>query len=264
MTSSLDLPLHLWQSISQGLIYSHPKPKDFRTSLPQFRDILRLRATCSEFRDIIDQCYLLFALSKSSSGQYDAEFESSLSFIRGSNWRFYWLGLDLFSRKTDMMPFVGYEKLFAHTLRVLRIENWHVSNSEDFNSLDDATLPLCEPLCNYRTRIEINLIKNGEIFKVPEFVSAHMVTYLHVYKYTSLGNLTPLVQQLALTFRLTLLSTIGKLLRLWISALEQGCVSPTLMGKINGVVNGVIWRGNFPRYVVARVEVPTLRISNIR
>ena len=192
MTSSLDLPLHVWQSISQCLIYSHPTPEDFRSSLPQFRNLTRLRATCSEFRDLLDQCYLLFALSTSSSSQCDVNFDSALRFIRETNWRFYWLGLELFSRKTDMMPFAGYEKLFADTLRVLRIQIWHVSKWEDFKSLDGAILPLYEPLCNDRTRIEVNLMNNGENSRVPELCRAHMVTYLHVYKYTSLGILRPL------------------------------------------------------------------------
>ena len=203
MANILDLPLHSWQSIGQYLIYSHQKPTDFLKSLAQFRDIMRLRGTCTTARDLIDDCCLLFALSNWCAEEELVKFDSALSFMSESNWKFYWLHLGLHGKpRKELMPLIGYEKLFANSLQVLKIDNWFVFKSEDFKFLDAALSPAYEPLCNNQTRLEIELIKIGDHYNAPALRSAELVTSLDILSSILASDL----HQLALAFRETLLT----------------------------------------------------------
>ena len=148
------------------MIYLHPKPTNFAESLPQFGDIMRLRATCTTIRDILDKCYLLFA--SSTNEHCLVQFESALSFMSESNWKFYWLHLKLHDRpRSEVGPLIDYEELFSDSLRVLKVECLMILKSEHFSFLDWIILPVYKPLSNKKTRCEIELLEWGNSFNVP-------------------------------------------------------------------------------------------------
>ena len=199
MANIVQLPIHIWQSICQYSIYSHPKPKDFTTSLAQFRDIMRLRAICFRVRDLIDDCYLLFALSNSCNYRDSVKFGKALRFMNNSKWKFYWLHFVAERQpRKEITPLIGYEKLFAGSLQVLKIDPWFVFKTDDFKFLDLVT----SHCCSYQTRIEIKLNKIGDGYNVPYLGSGEMVTSLNILSVISASDLL----QLAFTFRKTLLT----------------------------------------------------------
>ncbi|XP_075263073.1 uncharacterized protein LOC142354623 [Convolutriloba macropyga] len=101
MTDILSLPLHLWQTICQILIHSYGKPKILRESLPPFRDVMRLRATCSAIRVLLDESFLSFPLSAwyphttipvySENKQWSRVLDSMLNTVGNTRWTFDWL-----------------------------------------------------------------------------------------------------------------------------------------------------------------------------
>ena len=186
------------QSICQYLIYSYPKPNRFRESLPQFRDVIRLRVTCRAINEDLDKCHLLFALATWLCDQELINFDKLLNLMSKSNWKFYWLHFDLCEKsQIELIPFVRYENLFSRSLRIVKITDWHVNDSFSFRFLDKIISPCYASLCNERTKIDIEMVVSEQKYQIPALNSANMVSSLNIMSTTSISG----IQQLSSAFR---------------------------------------------------------------